>query len=250
MQTEAQLILNLILVFSFVLLLLALFFFILIYRYNKNLKIKHYEALNNLLIGQLNERERLARDLHDSLNPQLSAINLKLDTIQCNDDEFGSIKTRIRDDINHAVVRIRQISHNLMPTNLKLNNLHFVFKDYIINAQTPEIQIKFTSEIEHLKFNEIVKFHLFYILMELIQNTSKHSKANKIEVQLKYNESKKTLYFNYLDNGIGIEEDIFEKDGIGIKNIVSRLKILNADFKLNTDNEFQINISIRNPINP
>jgi signal transduction histidine kinase len=137
-----------------------------------------------------------------------------------------------------------------MPTNLKLNNLHFVFKDYIINAQTPEIQIKFTSEIEHLKFNEIVKFHLFYILMELIQNTSKHSKANKIEVQLKYNESKKTLYFNYLDNGIGIEEDIFEKDGIGIKNIVSRLKILNADFKLNTDNEFQINISIRNPINP
>lgn len=250
MQTEAQLILNLILVFSFVLLLLALFFFILIYRYNKNLKIKHYEALNNLLIGQLNERERLARDLHDSLNPQLSAINLKLDTIQCNDDEFGSIKTRIRDDINQAVVRIRQISHNLMPTNLKLNNLHFVFKDYIINAQTPEIQIKFTSEIEHLKFNEIVKFHLFYILMELIQNTSKHSKANKIEVQLKYNESKKTLYFNYLDNGIGIEEDIFEKDGIGIKNIVSRLKILNADFKLNTDNEFQINISIRNPINP
>jgi two-component system, NarL family, sensor kinase len=250
MQTEAQLILNLILVFSFVLLLLAFFFFILIYRYNKNLKIKHYEALNNLLIGQLNERERLARDLHDSLNPQLSAINLKLDTIQCNDDEFGSIKTRIRDDINQAVVRIRQISHNLMPTNLKLNNLHFVFKDYIINAQTPEIQIKFTSEIEHLKFNEIVKFHLFYILMELIQNTSKHSKANKIEVQLKYNESKKTLYFNYLDNGIGIEEDIFEKDGIGIKNIVSRLKILNADFKLNTDNEFQINISIRNPINP
>ncbi len=250
MQTEAQLILNLILVFSFVLLLLAFFFFILIYRYNKNLKIKHYEALNNLLIGQLNERERLARDLHDSLNPQLSAINLKLDTIQCNDDEFGSIKTRIRDDINQAVVRIRQISHNLMPTNLKLNNLHFVFKDYIINAQTPEIQIKFTSEIEYLNFNEIVKFHLFYILMELIQNTSKHSKANKIEVQLKYNESKKTLYFNYLDNGIGIEEDIFEKDGIGIKNIVSRLKILNADFKLNTDNEFQINISIRNPINP
>ncbi len=250
MQTESQLILNLILVFSFVLLLLAFFFFILIYRYNKNLKIKHYEALNNLLIGQLNERERLSRDLHDSLNPQLSAINLKLDTIQCNDDEFGSIKTRIRDDINQAVVRIRQISHNLMPTNLKLNNLHFVFKDYIINAQTPEIQIKFTSEIEHLKFNEIVKFHLFYILMELIQNTSKHSKANKIEVQLKYNESKKTLYFNYLDNGIGIEEDIFEKDGIGIKNIVSRLKILNADFKLNTDNEFQINISIRNPINP
>lgn len=250
MQTEAQLILNLILVFSFVLLLLAFFFFILIYRYNKKLKIKHYEALNNLLIGQLNERERLARDLHDSLNPQLSAINLKLDTIQCNDDEFGSIKNRIRDDINQAVVRIRQISHNLMPANLKLNNLHFVFKDYIINAQTPEIQIKFTSEIEHLKFNETKKFHLFYILMELIQNTCKHSKANKIEIQLNYNESKKTLYFNYLDNGIGIKEDIFEKNGIGIKNIVSRLKILNADFKLNTDNEFQINISIRNPINP
>lgn len=249
MQTEAQLILNLILVFSFVLLLLAFFFFILIYRYNKNLKIKHYEALNNLLIGQLKERERLARDLHDSLNPQLSAINLKLDTIQCNDDEFGSIKNRIRDDINQAVVRIRQISHNLMPANLKLNNLHFVFKDYIINAQTPEIQIKFTSQIEHLKFNETIKFHLFYILMELIQNTSKHSKANKIEIQLNYNESKKTLYFNYLDNGIGIEEDIFEKNGIGIKNIVSRLKILNADFKLNTDNGFQINISIRNPIN-
>lgn len=250
MQTEAQLILNIIILFIFVFLLLAFFFFILIYRYNKNLKIKHYEALNNLLIGQLNERERLARDLHDSLNPQLSAINLKLDTIQCNDDEFGSIKNRIRDDINHAVVRIRQISHNLMPANLKSTNLHLVFKDYIINAQTPEIQIKFTSEIEHLEFNETIKFHLFYILMELIQNTSKHSKANKIEIQLKYNESKKTLYFNYLDNGIGIEEDIFEKNGIGIKNIVSRLKILNADFKLNTDNGFQINISIRNPINP
>jgi two-component system NarL family sensor kinase len=248
MQTEAQLIINLILVFSFVLLLLAFFFFILIYRYNKNLKLKHYESLNNLLIGQLNERERLSRDLHDSLNPQLSAINLKLDTIQCNDHEFSEIKKRIRDDINQAVVRIRQISHNLMPTNLKLNDLHLVFKDYIINNQTPELQIKFTSNIEHLKFKETIKFHLFYILMELIQNTIKHSKANKIDILLNYNDIKKTLYFNYLDNGIGIDKDVFEKDGIGIKNIVSRLKILNADFRLNTDNEFQIDISIRNPI--
>jgi two-component system NarL family sensor kinase len=248
MQTEAQLILNIIILFIFVFIVLAFFFFILIYRYNKNLRIKHYEALNNLLIGQLNERERLARDLHDSLNPQLSAINLKLDTIQCNDDDFGSIKTKIRDDINLAINRIRQISHNLMPTNLKSTHLHLVFKDYIINAQTPEIQIQFTSEIEHLKFNETVKFHLFYILMELIQNTAKHSKANKIEIVLKYNESKKTLYFDYLDNGIGIEDDVFEKDGIGIKNIVSRLKIINADFKLKTDHAFQINMSIRNPI--
>jgi signal transduction histidine kinase len=249
MQTEAQLIINLILVFSFVLLLLAFFFFMLIYRYNKNLKLKHYESLNNLLIGQLNERERVSRDLHDSLNPQLSAINLKLDTIQCNDDDFSEIKKRIRDDINLAVVRIRQISHNLMPANLKLNDLHLVFKDYIINNQTPEIQIKFTSNIEHLKFKETVKFHLFYILMELIQNTIKHSKATKIDILLNYNDTKKTIKFNYLDNGIGIENDIFEKDGIGIKNIVSRLKILNADFRLNTDNEFQIDISIRNPIN-
>lgn len=173
------------------LLLFDLFFFILIYRYNKNLKIKHYEAFNYILIGQLKERERLSRDLHDSLNPQLSAINLKLDTIQCSNDEFGSIKTRIRDDINQAVLRIRQISHNLMPSNLKWNNLHFVFKDYIINAQTPEIQIKFISEIEHLKFNETIKFHLFYILMELIQNTNNIAKLIRLKFSLNTMNQKK-----------------------------------------------------------
>lgn len=248
MQTESQLILNLILVFTFVLLLITFFFFVLIYRYNKNLKIKHYESLNNFLVGQLNERERIARDLHDSLNPQLSAINLKLDTIKCDDLEFSATKSKIRNEINQSVIRIRQISHDLMPTNLKLNTLHWVIKDYVVNTQNPNLQISFFSNAENLNFKEIEKFHLFYILLELVQNTIKHSNANKITIHLNYDKNKHILKFNYEDNGIEILENIFEKEGIGIKNIISRLNILNADFSFDTESGFKLNVILKKTI--
>ena len=76
MSENHKIIIFLIVVFTLVLFLLGLFFFVLFQKFHKNIQLKQQESMRNLVIGQDNERTRIARDLHDSLNPELSTVSV------------------------------------------------------------------------------------------------------------------------------------------------------------------------------
>ncbi|MDP2176300.1 MAG: histidine kinase [Bacteroidota bacterium] len=212
-----------------------------IYKYNKNLKIKHYESINNLLIGQLEERKRISRDLHDSLNPQLSAIYIQSDGLNKENYKFEETKTKIKNELTFAIKRIREISHDLMPIDLEDNEIYTSFKDIILKRQTEHLSIVLNSNTDGLKFDNKIKFHLVYILLELIQNSLKHSEASKIEIILNYDKSKKNLHFKYMDNGKGIDDNEKKKQGIGLKNIITRILIIGGEFEIISEKGFELN---------
>jgi signal transduction histidine kinase len=70
--------------------------------------------------------------------------------------------------------------------------------------------------------------HLFRIIQELINNTVKHGKAKYCV--LKISPTGKQLNFDYSDNGIGFNKnDKDSKKGLGMKNIESRVSLLNGN---------------------
>lgn len=244
MQEDQQIIIILVVIFSVCLFSFGVFFFILINKYYKNLNSKQNEALNNIIIGQDNERSRIARDLHDEMGPTLSNIIFKIDEISNVNTEAVKITENIKADLNQAIKRIRQISHNLMPQSLKKYGLIDTLKDLVYHNPYSNFTIQFASNVDTLNINEVVKLNIFNIIQELLYNTNKHSQATVVKLNLNYNDLENCISINYSDNGLGHLNKINNYQGIGIKNILTRVHLLNGSIKILSNDGYDVKIKL------
>ena len=88
--------------------------------------------------------------------------------------------------------------------------------------------------------------HFFRIVQELINNSVRHGKAKNASINLSSTTNNK-LHFTYTDNGVGFnQKDVHHKKGIGMKNIESRVLLLEGFYTINTEKEkgFKITITV------
>lgn len=192
--------------------------------------LQQQELRNKAIIeAEEKERIRIARELHDGIGQQLSAAKMNLSAFE------SSINEQHKDAYQHlitlvddAVKEIRTISHNMMPNALLRSGLssavrEFVNKLSITDALKIDLQIVgLNTRLEHSA--ETV---LYRVIQECVSNIIKHADASHINIQLiKHDE-----HLNMLieDNGKGFNaKDIDSFEGIGLKNIVSRVQYLNG----------------------
>lgn len=130
MQKSSDIIIQLVLVFSIVFFAIGLLFFMFFIAYNKKLKRRQKEAISNLILGQKNERERIARDLHDGMVPEMSSIISVMEEIEINNPIIIEIKERAKQKLTNSIEAIRQLSHDLMPETLNKHGLIFSLRDF------------------------------------------------------------------------------------------------------------------------
>jgi two-component system, NarL family, sensor kinase len=185
-------------------------------------------TLEALMDGEENERRRIAQELHDGLNGDLSAIKLRLSTLE--DSGLSTIDaenlTKVIDMIDESCAQVRSISHNLMPASILEYGLIETVKEYCIkinNSKSFRIDFQFFGNYKALsKKNETV---IYRIIQELITNILKHSKGTEAIIQFNYREDE--LFITVEDNGIGFDKNAISQ-GIGHKNIKTRIDFLNA----------------------
>lgn len=231
--------------FSVVLTLMAVFFFVLINKYRKNLVIKQKEALSNLIIGQEEERQRLARDLHDEMGPQLAGIIFTVDRVKTDDPAIQEIITETKSELKKAIQEIRHISHALMSQSLIKYGLVEAMHEMIDRQPNTAIKIDFKTNSEGNEYDDSIKSHLFKIAQEMVYNSNKHSNATLISVELMIDESARSLTYTYKDNGEGKADFNPLEAGIGIKNIKTRVDMMNGKIHLDLTHGFfcQINLN-------
>lgn len=244
MQENQQLIIILIVIFTVCLFTMGVFFFVLINKYYRNLNKKQKEALSNIIIGQDNERQRIARDLHDEMGPVLSNVIFKVDEIPSINSESAILTGSIKDDLNQAINRIRQISHDLMPQSLKKYGLIDALSDIVHHNQYYNFVFHFSTNVDSISIEDQAKLNIYNIVQELLYNSSKHSQATIVKLDLHYNELNHDLLMRYSDNGVGLENEIMSKQGIGIKNIFTRVKLMNGKIEISGTNGFEVNLSL------
>jgi signal transduction histidine kinase len=177
------------------------------------------------------ERIRIARDLHDGLGQQLSAIKMRLSTMESeirNSEVQIDNYTTVVNMVDDAVREVRAISHNMMPNALLRLGLASAIREFIdkIAGSGPlkvDLQIVgLENRLEHT--TETV---MYRVLQECVANIIKHAAASYVNIQL-------LQYDGYLqmlieDNGRGFSTDLINNfQGIGLKNIVSRVEYLNG----------------------
>src|ERR1700759_3318542 len=188
--------------------------------------------LNASIRLQEEERQRIAADLHDDAGPLLATARLYLNENLVNLDKTTQLQSiyNAKQIIDDTIQLIRNISHSLMPPTLKNFGLESAVNDLfqkISGSGSVNASCRFHDYRERLKPED--ELILFRVIQELVNNILKHSNSSFIHVTQNINGDRFFLRLHH--DGRGLTQSDFEKlnkspVGLGLKNIQSRLKVL------------------------
>jgi signal transduction histidine kinase len=175
------------------------------------------------------ERQRIAKDLHDSVGQQMSGLKLawsnliqSKEPIQNQKENLGKLSAVLED----AASEVRDISHQMMPKVLTEFGLGPAIQEMLDKSlQLTNLKYEFEQFNINERFDSRIEVSLYRICQELVNNVIKHSSATLLAVQLFKNQNHLILIVE--DNGSGIASQI--SDGHGILNIKSRLNTINGE---------------------
>jgi len=207
-------------------------------RFNMELKKleedKQQVLLNASIRFQEEERNRIAADLHDDVGPLLATARLYLNENIVNQEPAAQLQSiySAKQIIDDAIQLIRNISHSMMPPTLKNFGLESAMSDLfqkINGSGSLNASVRFHDYRTRIKLEQ--ELHIFRIIQELVNNIMKHSNAGFIH--LTQNANATHSYFRLHHDGQGIIQTEFDRlnhtsAGLGLKNIASRVKVLNG----------------------
>ena len=230
-------------IFATILLVLASLGIWLYFKQRQKLKNQEIEFLKQsqeitrleaLIDGEENERKRIAQELHDGINGDLSAIKYRISSLE----EYGiglvekADLQKIIEMIDYSCSQVRSISHNLMPTSILDFGLVETINQYcskINNSQLIELDFQYFGNV--IVLTKKAETVIYRIVQELINNIVKHSKATEAIIQFNYREDE--LFITVEDNGIGFDKNAIST-GMGHKNIKTRIDFLNAQLDIDS----------------
>ncbi len=203
----------------------------------KELKFQE-ELLENTVRTQEEERDRIAKDLHDEVASKLNIIHLNLHRLRKmlpDTPEVREVMSYMDSSLKESTQRTRTISHELMPPLLKKFGLLETLHDLAYSVNATE-QLDFSLKNEELLDlkNDLNALHLYRIVQELANNTLKYAKATSIILAFEKVPNDNTLIkMTYTDNGVGFEVER-TKGGAGMTNIETRIRLLHGTLQLSS----------------
>lgn len=205
------------------------------YKLQKDLKNLYLEEEKKNYNSILKEREKISKELHNSIGHTISASVLELRALEfiCEDEEVKTSLVRIRENLSGGMVDIRKIIHNMYKSVFDLQSSI----EKIINV--PNVNTKFIYRVKS-KINENLSFDIVSIVKEAFSNFIKHSNGDSFTVRIIENES--AFIITIFDNGKNIKFD--KSEGLGVLSMEEIARKYHGLFNIITDDGFKINIAI------
>lgn len=189
------------------------------------------DLLQHSIIAQEKERDRLSAELHDGIVSKLNIIHFQLANLSKNLNTYESESFQsINDILHHTIDETRRISHDLFPVVLESFGIVTALNELKELNRSNQIETKLYMEYTDGDFQLETSIHIYRIVQELVNNSIKYAHCSQIVIELK--KASDGFQLIYFDNGVGQKEKIISGKGLGIKNINSRLSILNATLEL------------------
>ena len=171
---------------------------------------------------QESERKRIAELLHDDIGNKLNILSLWIN----NEDSLNNKRSRevIKQQIPALIEATRTISHSLYPVNLEKFGLILTLEALISNVNE-SLPIQLIVNHDYQKRPISFEVQIYRIIQEFLSNVIKHAKASNMLIHIRDTETSLAVILS--DNGVGFDNSILKK-GMGLKNIDSRIKSINA----------------------
>jgi PAS domain S-box-containing protein len=181
--------------------------------------------LRRLVVAQEEERRRIARDLHDDLGQQLTALRLTLEGMTASAGRSPELSTAIQEALT-MLARIDQgldfLAWELRPAALDELGLIKVLENYVREwSRHAGVRAMFhagTHEIE--RFAPEVEASIYRIAQEALNNVAKHARAQSVNVLLEQREENLVLVVE--DDGVGFRAAGPAETMIGLQGMRER----------------------------
>jgi signal transduction histidine kinase len=186
-----------------------------------------------VLAVQDEERARIARELHDGLAQELSALRLDLERAMrtAEDQQQRDLLESASGQCQDALADLRRAIQDLRPVALDAANLMEVIRQ---NAERFELStgiavfVRTQGNVEDL--SGMLSASLLRVFQEALHNVERHAQADEIGLSLTCADDEITLEVR--DNGVGFETEKLEQPGHGLSNMRARAQLLGGSFEV------------------
>ncbi|MDO4975751.1 MAG: sensor histidine kinase [Eubacteriales bacterium] len=195
-------------------------------------------------MGEMKERNRLAREIHDTLGHILTGISVGIDAVQVLLDiapdaakqQLGTLGEMSRNGLND----VRRSVHKLKPDSLESKSIDYAIQNMVEEtSKSTGAKIYFVSYGEGLVYEADEEETIFRLVQEGTTNSLRHGKATEIFIRLdKYEEG---IEITLEDNGCGSAEI---KEGFGLSHMRERVEMLGGIITFTSENGFKIHAVI------
>ncbi|MDR0939501.1 MAG: tetratricopeptide repeat protein [Mediterranea sp.] len=176
-------------------------------------------ATQALLDGEVQERARLARDLHDGLGGMLTGVGFNLEALR-NSASLGadeaSFLRKARQILDESIVEMRRVAHHLAPESLSRSGLKAALGDFC--AALPNVGFSWYGDEERLEPK--LEAMVYRTAHELVNNALKHAAADSIALSVMRDDD--YIAFTVFDDGRGFDPQS-TTSGMGLRNIRTRV---------------------------
>jgi signal transduction histidine kinase len=190
---------------------------------------QHQLATKAILEAEEKERQRIAKDLHDSVGQMMSAAKMNLSAfesgISFEDDDQQLAFGKIIQLVDESCREVRNVSHNMMPNALLKNNLASAIREFIDKLDHKTLQIHLYTEGLDERIDSNVETVFYRVIQECVNNVMQHSAATTLDISVIKDSD--GIGATIEDNGIGFNaSDKGKSNGMGLRNIITRIEYL------------------------
>ena len=208
-----------------------------------NVKLEEYANIKGKM-GETKERNRLAREIHDTLGHTLTGLSAGIDAcitmIEYSPDATKEQLNMLSEVARNGIKEVRRSVNELRPDALERLSLEYAIMKMIEEMnQLTSTNVEFHCDIENLKFDEDEENTIYRVIQESITNSIRHGHAHNISVDITKIYS--DLHILIKDDGIGCEHP---HKGFGLRHIIERVEMLRGKVEFDGSNGFTTKVVI------
>jgi signal transduction histidine kinase len=236
-----------ILVIAITIILVVLGFFILsfflVYKKRQNIQEDKLEQLNKALLeSQVEIQEQtlktISQEIHDNIGQVLSLAKLNLSRMDINKQD--QLQEKIADSknlVSKAIQDLRDLARSMNTDNITAIGLSKAVEYEVEMIRKAGFSVSYDIKGDIVKQEPQKELILFRIIQEIFNNIIKHAEASIITIVMKYEDQLLTI--SIADNGKGFDLSLITEkaktdNGLGIRNMHNRARLIGADFKMNS----------------
>lgn len=184
---------------------------------NERIELEDEKIQEKIII----ERQRLARELHDSVSQQLFAASMMLSALSEQQTPQPKTIEQIEKIVQQAQLEMRALLLHLRPVALRNKTLAQGLRELVVELEQ-KVNVLIGYQLEEIPLSKAQEDHLFRIAQEAISNTLRHAKATEIDMLFVLRAERAILRIQ--DNGVGFraEERAQKTTSYGLQNMVDR----------------------------
>jgi len=187
----------------------------------------------------VNERNRIARELHDDIGAELTRLTMMSQMLQKYPDVDARILEKLRkisETGKKVLGNIGEIIWTMNPRKDNLDSLAAYIRRFVteyLETNGIDVNIDFPDDIPANEVSDEYRRNVFLVIKEAINNISKHSKATSVQLSLHIKE--KLAEFEISDNGTGFSVTEKQDWGNGLRNMSQRMRDIGGNFQISSN---------------